>query len=195
MKQFSWNTNKILKKLPSYLFTLLLIVFIISKDAKAFLLQQLVSIGIFNTGLNNKETKADQKEKTSSFSYMDYQGLAYSSNDLKGKVVFINFWATWCPPCLGEMPSLNKLYNNLKDDQNIVFLFINEDDNPSAAEAYLKKKGYTLPVFRRGTFPPGMFSGTLPTTIVLDREGKIVLKHEGIGGYNSNNFIRQLKEL
>lgn len=67
---------------------------------------------------------------------------------------------------------------------------MNEDDDKNKAIQYLEKNHYTS-----GNVPPEIFSGSLPTTVVLNKEGKIVLKHQGIADYNSENFINQLKEL
>lgn len=171
---------------------LMIIVFV--PDAKSFLLQQLVSVGLFkaeikNNGINNLHEAA-------SFSYIDSAGITATTAELKGKVVFINFWASWCPPCRAEMPSLESLYKKLQNDNRFVFLFINEDEDKSQAIKYLQKNHFTIPIYSRsGDVPNEIFSGTLPTTVVIDKDGKVVLMHEGIAGYNNDAFIRQLKEL
>lgn len=131
-----------------------------------------------------------------SFSYIDARSQQVSTAGLKGKVVFINFWATWCPPCRAEMPSLDALYNEFKSDDRFVFLFINEDEDRAKAEQYLKESGFSVPlVTRAGTVPGELYSGTLPTTLVLNKEGAVVLKHEGVAGYNTPKFKQQLKDL
>ena len=92
------------------------------------------------------------------------------------------------------MPSINELYKKLQSDTNFVFLFINEDDDKSKADAYLENNHFAFPIFyASGNVPGEIFAGTLPTTIVLNKQGKIVLKHEGLAGYNSDSFISQLK--
>ncbi len=128
--------------------------------------------------------------------FRDANGVASSTAELEGKVVFINFWATWCPPCVAEMPGMNAMYNQLRGDDRFVFLFINEDDNPEKAKNFLKDKGYSMPLFTRGgNVPAGIYSGTLPTTVVLNKTGSVVYKHEGFANYNSSEFIEQLKAL
>ena len=189
------NLKKELKKRwLSILFYALIIVFLFSPDAKSWLLKQVVS-----TGLLKAEIKKDSDKNTSeavTFSYTDAKGNPATTADLKGKVVFINFWASWCPPCRAEMPSLKNLYQKFKDDDRFVFLFINEDEDKNKAIEYLKKNSFTIPLFySSGNVPREIFSGSLPTTIVLDKEGKIVLKHQGMAGYDTEGFIRQLKEL
>lgn len=169
----------------------LLIIF--NPNAKAWVLQKLAGIGLFKAEIE-KEGIQNQPE-TASFSFTDESGTIGTTADLKGKVVFINFWASWCPPCVAEMPSMEALYRKFEKDDRIVFLFMNEDDKQKAKD-FLEKHKYTIPLLSRsGPVPDEIFSGTLPTTIVIDKEGKIVLKHEGMAKYDSDEFIQQLKDL
>ena len=178
----------------TFLMVLSLVVLTVSPSAKSWVMQQLLSTGVFNVDIN-KESVSNTPANTS-FSFTNSQGIVTSTASLKGKVVFINFWASWCPPCRAEMPSLNELYNKLKDDDRFVFLFINEDDDNMKAKQYLDKSRYDIPLFRRsGNIPPEIFNGTLPTSVVLNKEGKIVFHHTGMAGYNTDHFINQLKEL
>jgi thiol-disulfide isomerase/thioredoxin len=172
----------------------LVLVLIVSPDAKSWLLQQLVSVGLFNAEIK-KDGLADLAQSPA-FSFTNAAGQTASTASLKGKVVFMNFWASWCPPCRAEMPSLNELYKKLKDDDRFVFLFMNEDDDKRKAVEYLKKNGFTIPLCNSaGEVPSEIFSGTLPTTIVLDKDGRIVMNHTGMAGYNTDGFMKQLKEL
>ena len=171
---------------------LMIIVFV--PDAKSFLLRQLVSVGLFKAEINKNE--ANNLPETASFSFTDSNGITATNARLKGKVVFINFWASWCPPCRAEMPSLDELYKKLQNNNRFVFLFINEDEDKSKAIRYLEKNHFTIPLYTRsGVMPHEIFSGTLPTTIVINKDGKVVLKHEGLAGYNTEAFISQLKDL
>jgi hypothetical protein len=84
----------------------------------------------------------------------------------------------------------------LKDDDRFVFLFINEDENASKAKAYLQNNSYAFPfVTRAGNIPREIFSGTLPTTVILNKEGNVVMKHEGLANYNADKFLKQLNGL
>ena len=164
--------------------------------AKGWLLQQLMAVGLFKAEIKKEAPVTNQPPEATAFSFRDEKGAVVSTEDLKGKVVFINFWATWCPPCIAEMPSLADLYNQFRDDEQVVFLFINEDEDVARAETFLQNKGYSLPLMTRaGSIPADIYSGTLPTTVVLDKKGKIVFRHEGLAKYNSTSFINQLKAL
>lgn len=171
------------------------LVLIVSPDAKSWMLQQLVAVGLFKAEIK-KEAVNDNSTANTEFAFTNSTGLTATTASLKGKVVFINFWASWCPPCRAEMPSLNNLYKKLKDDNRFVFLFMNEDEDKTKAMQYLNKNNFIIPLYNlSGNVPNEIFSGTLPTTIVLNKQGNIVLKHEGMAGYNTDAFIKQLKEL
>jgi len=189
------NLKKELKRRwVSILFYTAIIVLIFSPTAKSWVLEQVVSTGLLKAKI--KEDTGKNLPQAAPFSFTDAEGKSASTADLKGKVVFINFWASWCPPCRAEMPSLENLYQKFKEDERIVFLFMNEDNDRSKAIQYLQNNHFTIPLFySSGDVPNEIFSGTLPTTVVLDKEGKIVLRHQGMASYNSDDFIRQLNGL
>jgi thiol-disulfide isomerase/thioredoxin len=186
-KRNIWN------KLGNLAFIVALVLLFFNSNAKAWLLRQMMWTGLFNAELNKEAVVASGH---TTFGFMTADGKLSSTADLEGKVVFVNFWATWCPPCIAEMPSLNALYEKLKNEPGIVFLFVNEDNDYSKAAAYLKRKGFSLPVVRQhGQVPKEIFSGTLPTTVVLNKNGQIVLKEEGLANYNTAEFLSQLKAM
>lgn len=188
--------KKNLQKAGNLLFWGVLIVLLVNTDAKAWLLTQLVNVGLFKVEIKKDAPLATVPVDLLSFSFRDKAGKTVSTAELKGKVVFINFWATWCPPCRAEMSSLNEMYNELEGDNGLVFLFINEDENAAKAKSYLQNQGFAIPLLTRsGTVPPEIFSGTLPTTVVLNKDGKLVYRKEGIGAYNHAKFKAQLKNL
>jgi thiol-disulfide isomerase/thioredoxin len=192
------QVDKIFEALKKNAVTILLgglvLLLLVNPNAKSWVLQQLVSTGVFNA--NIKKEGVSNTSSNTTFSFTNAQGTSASTASLRGKVIFINFWASWCPPCRAEMPSLNELCNKLKDDDRFVFLFINEDDDKIKAKQYLDRNHLEIPLFSHsGNVPTEIFSGRLPTTIVLNKEGKIVLQHTGMAGYNSDGFIKQLKEL
>lgn len=189
-------SGKIIKKAINSLFIVFILFFIFSTDAKSWLLQQFVSTGLFNAQIKKEDAGKNSSVQNVAFMFTGADGKTLSTNNLKGKVLFINFWATWCPPCRAEMPSLNALYNKLKDDSGFVFLFINEDEDQTKALTYLQNNHFSIPLYTTtGNISQEIFSGTLPTTIVLNKRGEIMLKHEGMAGYNTTAFIRQLKGL
>jgi hypothetical protein len=94
------------------------------------------------------------------------------------------------------MPALQNLYNSYRNDKRIVFLFINEDSDPDKAKMFLKKKGYDFPIFTSaGQLSQKIFSGTLPTTVILDKKGMLIMKHEGVGNFSGKKFSDELQAI
>ncbi len=102
----------------------------------------------------------------------------------EGEVVLINFWATWCPPCIAEMPSFQDLYADYQD--KIIFIFVSSEDHETV-RGYLNRKNMTLPAYRPLSQPPQPLNGnTLPTTYLINREGNIVIEKVGAADWNSD---------
>ncbi len=115
------------------------------------------------------------------FSVTDLNGRAISSADLRGKVVIVNFWATWCPPCREEIPDLIALQTKYRDQ--LVVLGISEDEGPvGEVEAFVAEHKMNYPVALTTPELRKVFRGVtaLPTTFVVDREGRIAQKHVGL---------------
>ena len=113
----------------------------------------------------------------------------------RGKVIFLNFWASWCPPCVAEMPNIHDLYLDMKDD-NVVFIMISLDQDRAKAEKFIKDKEYTFPIYYPASkIPKEIYSETIPTTFVLDKQGRIAIREEGFSDYNNQGFIQSLKIL
>ncbi|MGO1242917.1 MAG: redoxin family protein [Sphingobacterium sp.] len=192
-------SNRFLQYLRKNGFSIVMIialgVMLVSPDAKSFLLAQLMKTGLFNASINQKESVHAQQVSVD-FSFLDENGTVQNTSSLRGKVVFINFWASWCPPCRAEFPSIETLYAKYRDHPDIFFLMINEDNNQVAAKEYLRKENSALPLYRaHSTIPQSIFSGTLPTTVVLDKKGKIRFHHTGFANYASAKFGDQLNAL
>ncbi|WP_132055331.1 TlpA family protein disulfide reductase [Pseudocnuella soli] len=190
------NKKKWLRILGNIFFYGALLFLLFNPTAKGWFLRQLMEVGLFRAQIEQEAATPNQPAVATAFAFQDATGIMRTTADLKGKVVFINFWATWCPPCIAEMPSLNDLYQQFRDDDRLVFLFINEDADVQKAKAFLQKKSYSLPLMTNtGQVPAQIFSGTLPTTLILDKDGNVVFRHEGLAKYNSASFVKQLKSL
>ena len=159
-------------------FTVILVGFftlmLFSPDAKAWLLRQIASTGILNSKIEAPKDSASENtenQPVANFSVMEVSsGKQINTADLKGKVVFINFWASWCPPCRAEFPSIQKFYEKYKSNNQVVFLTVNLDDNPELGKKYLAKENFSVPfLVSSSEIPKKIFSGSLPTTVVLDK--------------------------
>jgi cytochrome c biogenesis protein CcmG/thiol:disulfide interchange protein DsbE len=107
-------------------------------------------------------------------------------SDLKGKVVVLNFWATWCPPCVEETPSLNRLEKNIASRGGTI-LGISVDDDGAAYEKFLKDQGVVFSTYRDSTKKSAADYGTTiyPETYIIDRHGKIARKFIGAQKWDS----------
>ena len=114
-------------------------------------------------------------------------------NETKGKVVFINFWATWCPPCIAEMPSVQSLYDDYKD--KVTFIFVSNEDW-STIDNFYKLKGYNLPTYNKlSNIPEQLKSKSIPATFIIDKKGNIVTDKKGPADWNSTKVRELLDEL
>lgn len=144
-----------------------------------------------------KDQKTEQiTQKTDELRLENQQGTRVGLKDYKGKVVLINFWATWCAPCLIEMPGINELYKQYKGEEDVVFLMISLDRNFDTAKTFLAEKGFDFDIYKvEGSIPQEFQSPGIPATFVLDREGKIAKKIIGASKYNTPAFKAFLNDL
>lgn len=138
--------------------------------------------------------KSNQKRVTDyNWNLQSSDNRDFDLKDIKGKVVFINIWATWCPPCVAEMPSIQELYFSYGSE--VVLLCIAQDE-PNKVEAYMKKNKFTFPVYyQKSKSPKELNSESIPTTFILDKEGNIVVEKTGAADWNSTTTIDLLDRL
>lgn len=121
-------------------------------------------------------------------------GEPLSFEEFRGRVVFLNLWATWCPPCVAELASIAELRASLDDDR-IAFLLV----SPERAEpvrAFLRRHGYDLPVLLEDGRMPEVFGlRALPTTFVIAPEGDVVLRHRGAADWDDDALRELLRSL
>lgn len=133
----------------------------------------------------------EKREQLTSYNW-NLKGLNTASidfNQVKNKVVFVSFWATWCAPCRAEMPSIQKLYDDYKD--KVEFVFVSNEDWSIIAEFY-KKNNYELPTYNPLSKRPKQFnSETIPATFIVDKKGAIAMMKKGPANWN-NTKVRDL---
>lgn len=121
------------------------------------------------------------------------EGKQVNFTDFEGKVVFINNWASWCPPCIAEMPTIEKLKNEFTEE-DLAFVMVSFDQDPNKGLNWMRKKGFDLPVYFPGqNYPQPYLTDVIPATFILDKEGKLVHTQLGMADYSNLEFIRQMK--
>ena len=119
-------------------------------------------------------------------------GSKLEMSSLRGKVIVMNFWATWCGPCLTEMPLFEKTMAKYKDDQNVVFLALSTDEDRELVPPHLKQYKFTLPVAYSDHLNDFFSVNSIPTTIILDGKGEVAFRQ---AGYNPrSDFVADLIE-
>jgi cytochrome c biogenesis protein CcmG, thiol:disulfide interchange protein DsbE len=117
-------------------------------------------------------------------------GKSEHLSDLKGKLVVLNFWATWCPPCVEETPSLNRLQKYI-DSRGGMVLGVSVDEDGAAYEKFLKDQSVIFPTYRDATKKSAADYGTTiyPETYIIDRHGKIARKFVGAQQWDSPEML------
>ena len=113
-------------------------------------------------------------------------GSTVKLSDLRGKPVFLNFWATWCPPCVAEMPHMNSVYPEYKDKVN--FFVVSVDDAQKEAAAFSQEKNFSYPLYfgNKGEIVQKYSIKGIPASYLIDKDGTIVKTH--IGGMTQNEL-------
>ncbi|MBC2581814.1 TlpA disulfide reductase family protein [Clostridium sp. DJ247] len=176
----------------------------------------------FNNSLNNK--KSSQQNSTAStsnvsstgidtnafnlkaadFKLKDLEGNYVSLSDLKGKKVFLNFWASWCPPCKAEMPDIEKIYEE-NQDKDLVIVTINLGEDVNTAKSFIDKNNYKFKVLL--DFDPSVAIDSnqsvaikynitsIPTSFFIDKNGLITAKHVGSMTYEQmKDYINKINK-
>ena len=126
----------------------------------------------------------------------DLTGAEVNISDFRGKIVFLNFWATWCPTCVVEMPSMEKLHLKLKDKDFALVSVSIQDSALQVKRFFLQNKlTFTALLDLSGKTVPGFGIRAIPTTLILDKTGRIVGRAMGAREWDSRESIAMFEQL
>ena len=126
------------------------------------------------------------------FSLLDLEGRSWRLADLKGRVTFVNVWSTFCGPCRAELPFVEKLYQQMKDGQDVLVLTLNGDENPGLIEPFMRQKKYTFPVLPALSYLERLDSTVMfPQNWIVDRSGVLRMETRGFG-YNGDEWLKNV---
>jgi thiol-disulfide isomerase/thioredoxin len=155
---------------------------------------------VMETGVMDAKSETDVTRPEAfnyNFTVRDLKGNVVQMEELKGKVIFLNLWATWCGPCRVEMPSIEALYNSV-EKENVAFVMLSLDtqQNFNKVEKYITDKGFTFPVYvvDRG-LTEQLQVPSIPTTFVIGKDGLIKRKEVGTANYDTPKFKQFLNSL
>jgi thiol-disulfide isomerase/thioredoxin len=180
-----FKKKKTFSIITDFLFIILLILLIIPgtrKEVSSFFIR-MVSMPPSELSSENQFKINDQAVN---WQFYDMQGNTISLSSLNDKPVFLNFWATWCPPCIGELPGIADLYADYEDKIHFVLV---SNEHPDKVQAFAGKKGYEqLPFYIHTNTPADFASESIPATFLINKDGRVIISKKGAARWNSDKM-------
>lgn len=146
-----------------------------------------------NNDVTIKE-QPNQPKMLPSFAMIDAQGNTVQLESFKGRKVFVNLWATWCPPCRAEMPSIEELYSKT-DKEKAVFIMLSLDDNFDKAKNYAVKQNMQAPIYYPAqNLPELLNTESIPATYIFNENGELVKHNIGTDDYSKDEYVTLLNK-
>jgi peroxiredoxin len=163
------------------------------------LLIGLVAVYSFGIGERPQQSPAARTKigmEAPDFTLKDMQGNSVTLSQFRGKVVFLNFWASWCPPCREEMPSMERLHE-VYAGRDFVMLAINVEQNINDVRAFLQKSPHTFPILLDAdTRAQGLYGVyRFPETFLIDKNGRIAEHYLGARDWSSSEFLGKINSM
>ncbi|MBD81527.1 MAG: hypothetical protein CL840_21595 [Crocinitomicaceae bacterium] len=170
------------------------IALILFPNGRVVVQRVLLHTGLFNANMEQVDRTPIHESDFNHLIFFDDQQVKHSLAEYKGQVIFLNFWATWCPPCRAEIPSLSNLYGKTHKKENLKFLFLSYE-TPEIVSAFKKDYETQLPFGYLVNTPEVLNPAGLPTTYIIDKQGRIAFSHTGLANWDSDQFYEQLESL
>ncbi len=191
-----WKKRKLFSKITDVLFVMLVIA-LLSPTGRLVIggfVNRIKSM-IVQPGLVSSNEIVQLSENNYKWEFIDLDGKLFSLADFKGKVIFLNFWATWCPPCVGEMPSIQALYDRFKDNKKVAIILVT-NDNPQKVKKFILDKGYSMPIYLSKMRTPEVLSSrSIPASFLISPAGKVVMKETGANNWGGDKMAGIIKKL
>lgn len=147
----------------------------------------------------NSETQLKKQAESNAvvmlpaFRMTDVDGHIVNMASLKGKKVFVNLWASWCPPCKAEIPSIEALAS-AANKENAVFVMLSLDENFEVAKKFAKKENLKVPIYYPAEKLPALFkTDGIPATFIFNEKGEMVMQKNGADDYSTEEYLQLMK--
>ena len=192
-----WFLNYLKKKKPLSIFFdvlfVILIALLIIPGTRTTVGAFFIRMTSFPPSTIEKNEQLSLGNNANNWTLYDLQGNVVKFSELNKKPVFVNIWATWCPPCIAEIPGIEEIYHEYKKEVNFIMV-TNED--PGTVKQFLEKRNYEdLPVYFASGTPVEFSSNSIPATFVVSRDGKIAVNKKGAARWNTGTTKNLLDEL
>lgn len=141
------------------------------------------------------EAPLNLQKKTIGWRLLDISGQQFDWSETNGKLILINIWATWCPPCREELPSLAALANSPELQDKLEVLCVSTDDSPSQLKSFLDQRNLDLPAYFAPDLPSDFITQGIPATFLLKPDGTLIGFEIGAAKWDSPEFINQIKKM
>ena len=174
------------------LFVVLLVLLLIPatrKETAAFF----IKLTSFPASTLDEDKQFRVNATTNQWQLYDLNGNVTSFEALSEKPVFLNIWATWCPPCIAELPSIEELHQTF--GESVSFILVSNED-PDLIKSFAEKHNYdALPFYYSNTVPSDFSSSSIPTTFIIDQSGLVLVNKKGAARWNSSKTEKLLEQL
>lgn len=170
-----------------------LVIALLFPSSRMFVMSNIQKITLFQPDVKEEKSAPELPEDAYQWQFKTMTNETVSFGEFRNKVVFLNFWATWCPPCVAEMPTIQDLYEEYGD--KIAFVLVSNEET-SVIKKYMDKEGYTFPVYKGLYQPPeALATNTLPTTFLIAKDGRIVIRKEGSAKWDGRKVKEKIDKL
>ena len=174
------------------LFVVLILLFIIPatrKETSAFFIR----LTSFSASTLDSDEQFTVNSQTLDWQLYDLHGNKTSFESLNNKPIFLNIWATWCPPCIAEMPSIQELFEDYGDKVN--FIIVSNED-PGKVQHFAKEQQFEgLPFYLSASLPNNFSTNSIPATFIVSTEGRVLVSKKGAARWNSGTTRDLLDKL
>lgn len=171
-----------------------LLIALIFPSSRMFVVSTVQRITLFQPDVKEEKNAPQLPENAYQWKFESLDGEVVSLNEFKGQVIFLNFWGTWCPPCVAEMPAIQELYGQFKD-KGVAFILVSNEKKRVIKE-FLDKNEYSMPSYKGIYNPPeALQTQTLPTTFLIAKDGRIVIRKEGSAKWDGSKVKKKINQL